>query len=473
MLPSPRGGEPARDYIAFGGPRSPAVAAPGRRGNYFRARPLPNFVIDLDLVRKDPAQVEANLARRHDPKLLERFAEARARDAEWRAGRVEADRLRRRRNELSRAIGQARAEGGDTEGLASEAREALAQFDEVEARETRLGAERDRLVRSLPNLLDPSVPYGKDDTENVVVATWGERITDAGSRKSHVEVLEALGMVEFDRARRASGAGFYYLTGPMVLLDLALQRFALDLLIERGFTPVIPPFMLRREPYEGVTDLADFENVMYKVEGDDLYLIATSEHPLAALYMGEILDEARLPIRLAGISMNFRREIGGHGVDQKGIFRVHQFEKIEQAVFCRPEDSPAIHEELRANAEEVFRRLEVPYRVVNVCTGDIGTVAAKKYDVEAWFPRQQAYREVVSCSNCTDYQARRLGIRLGKAGRPGKTVPHTLNSTAVATSRALAVIVEQYQRPDGSVEVPTVLRPYLGGRSSIARAAGA
>jgi len=281
--------------------------------------------------------------------------------------------------------------------------------------------------------------------------------------KSHGELLEALGMAEFDRAHRVSGAGFYYLTGPIVLLDLALQRLALDLLVRRGFTPVVPPYMLRRAPYEGVTDLADFENVMYKVEEEDLYLIATAEHPLAALYQGEILDETRLPIRLAGMSPCFRKEIGGHGVDQKGIFRVHQFQKIEQFVFCRPEDSPQIHEELRANAEEVFRLLQVPYRVVNVCTGDVGTVAAKKYDIEAWYPRQGAYREVVSCSNCTDYQARRLGIRMGKAGRPGKVVPHTLNSSAVATSRALAVLLEQYQNPDGSVTVPEVLRPLMGG----------
>jgi seryl-tRNA synthetase len=424
-------------------------------------------MIDLELLRKEPARVEANLARRRDPALLERFAEAKARDAEWRAGRTEADRLRKRRNDLSREIAKARAAGSSTESLETEARTALQQFDAVEAREAALDAERNRLVRSLPNLLDDSVPFGKDEADNVTVATWGDPIRDPGHRRSHGELLESLGMAEFDRARRASGAGFYYLRGPIVLLDLALQRFALDLVMERGFTPVIPPYMLRREPYEGVTDLRDFENVMYKVDGDDLYLIATSEHPLAALYLGEILDDEALPIRLAGISMNFRREIGGHGVDQKGIFRVHQFEKVEQFVFCRPEQSAAIHEEIRANAEEVFRRLQVPYRVVNVCTGDLGSVAAKKYDIEAWFPKQQAYREVVSCSNCTDYQARRLGIRLGRAGRPGKSVPHTLNSTAVATSRALAVILEQYQRPDGTVDVPAVLRPYLGGSETL------
>ena len=424
-------------------------------------------MIDVDLLRKEPEKVEANLARRQNPKYLQLFADARAADGEWRDALKVADGLRKRRNELSRQMADARGQGGASPELAAEAKSIPDRLRETEAREADLLRRRDAFLRRLPNLMDESVPYGKDDSENVVVATWGEPAGARPDLKPHAELLEALGMADFDRAHRASGGGFYYLFGPFVLLDLALQRFAIDLLVERGFTPVAPPYMLRRAPYEGVTDLADFENVMYKVEGEDLYLIATSEHPLGALHMGDLLDEDALPIRLAGISANFRKEIGGHGVDQKGIFRVHQFHKVEQFVYCRPEDSPAILEELRANAEEVFRRLQVPYRVVNVCTGDLGTVAAKKYDVEAWFPRQQAYREVVSCSNCTDYQARRLGIRLGKAGRPGKSVPHTLNSTAVATSRGLAVILEQYQRPDGTVEIPGVLRPYLGGRTEL------
>jgi seryl-tRNA synthetase len=424
-------------------------------------------VIDVDLLRKEPARVEANLARRRNPEYLQRLAEAIEKDAEWRSCLQEADRLRRRRNEIGRRIAEVKAAGSPTAELETEGKKLPDELHRTEQREAELLAARDALLRRLPNLLDDSVPYGKDDTENVVVAAWGHPSPGGAHLRSHVDLLEGLGMGDFDRARRASGAGFYYLRGPIVLLDLALQRFALDLLAERGFTPVAPPYMLRREPYEGVTDLADFENVMYKIEGEDLYLIATSEHPLGAMYMGEILDEDLLPLRLAGVSPCFRKEIGGHGVDQKGIFRVHQFQKVEQFVFCRPEDSATIHEELRGNAEEVFRRLGVPYRVVNVCTGDVGTVAAKKYDIEAWFPRQQAYREVVSCSNCTDYQARRLGIRMGKAGRPGKAVPHTLNSTAIATSRGLAVILEQFQRPDGSVGVPEVLRPYLGGRVSI------
>ena len=427
-------------------------------------------MIDPELMRKEPERVLANLERRRNPDLVRLFEEARAKDAEWRAIVVEADRLRQRRNELSHQIADERKRGITSSTLDEEAKRIPEALRVVEARETEVRIARDLSVRRLPNLLDDSVPYGKDDRENVVAGTWGDPPAPEPGLLAHGELLEKLGMADFDRARRASGAGFYYLKGPIVLLDLALQRFALDLLAGKGFIPVEPPYLLRRGPYEGVTDLADFENVMYKIDGEELYLIATSEHPLAALYAGEILEEDTLPIRLAGVSPCFRKEIGGHGVDQKGVFRVHQFQKVEQFVFCRPEESAAVHEEIRANAEEVFRQLAIPYRVVNVCTGDVGTVAAKKYDIEAWFPRQQAYREVVSCSNCTDYQARRLGIRLGKAGKPGKRVPHTLNSTAVATSRALAVILEQYQRPDGTVTVPDVLRPYLGGLGALAPA---
>ncbi len=425
-------------------------------------------MIDIELLRERPEQVEANLARRRRPELLTLLASVRERDETWRKARHEADAVRKQRNELGRQVSAQRAQGGSTSELEAEAKRLAARLKEIEGGEEELLRTRDEMLRRLPNLLDDAVPYGADDRENVVVATWGEPSPAAAGLRAHGDLLEALGMADFDRARRASGAGFYYLKGPIVLLDLALQRFALDLLVSRGFTPVVPPYLLRRGPYEGVTDLADFENVMYKIDQEDLYLIATSEHPLAALHWGEILEEGELPIRLAGVSSCFRREIGGHGVDQKGIFRVHQFQKVEQFVFCRPEDSARLHEEIRANAEEVFRRLQVPYRVVNVCTGDVGTVAAKKYDIEAWFPRQQAYREVVSCSNCTDYQARRLGIRVGRAGSPKKLVPHTLNSTAVATSRGLAVLVEQYQQPDGSLTVPEVLRPYLGGRSTLA-----
>jgi seryl-tRNA synthetase len=421
-------------------------------------------VIDLDLIRKDPEQVRANLARRGDDKVLALLEEVRARDEEWRHVHGEADRLRRRRNDLSRRLAEAKRGAAVEPAEREEAARLPAQLSELEGRERKLEEERRAALLRLPNLMDPSVPFGKDDSENLEVARRGTPAAAGFERLGHAELAEGLGGADFERGRRVSGAGFYFLTGEVAQLDLALQRFALDLLLSRGFELVLPPLALRREAYQGVVDLGDFENVMYPVAGEDLFLIATSEHPLVARFLGEILDEETLPLRFVGLSACFRKEIGGHGVDQKGIFRVHQFTKVEQIVFCAPEDSGRIHEELRANAEEVFRRLEVPYRVVNVCTGDLGTVAAKKYDIEAYFERQGRYREVVSCSNCTDYQARRLGIRMGRAGKPGKGVPHTLNSTAVATSRGLAVILENYQQPDGSLVVPKVLRPYLGGR---------
>ncbi|MDE1819407.1 MAG: serine--tRNA ligase [Euryarchaeota archaeon] len=425
-------------------------------------------MIDLDLVRREPEKVKENLGRRQVPQYLELFATVQAADNQWRRLHQEGDRLRKRRNELSRALGEARKKGEDAKELSEEAQGLPDKLTEVERLERTSQETRDRTLMRVPNLLETSVPYGKDDRDNATVATWGEVPKPSFPLLSHGELAEKLGIADFDRARRASGAGFFYLEGALAQLDLALQRFALDLILAKGFRLVAPPLMLRRAPYEGVTDLSDFENVMYKIEGDDLYLIATAEHPLGALHLGDLLEEEDLPIRLTAATPCFRREIGGHGVDQKGVFRVHQFQKVEQFVFCRPEDSDRIHEELRANAEDIFQKLRVPYRVVNVCTGDIGTVAAKKYDIEAYFAKQGAYREVVSCSNCTDYQARRLGIRMGKRGKPGKVVPHTLNSTAVATSRAMAVILENYQNADGTVTVPEVLRPYMGGVERIA-----
>lgn len=424
-------------------------------------------MLDLEIIRRDPTRVRENLERRGNPEWLKLLAEVQRLDGEWLAAHRAGDDVRRRRNETGERLSAAKKKGEPVDAFLAEAKALNDEQAKVEATEAALEEPRRRALMRLPNLMDPAVPFGKDDHDNAVHSTWGEARPLGFEGRSHSEVAERLGVADFERGRRSSGAGFNYLKGPLAQLDLALQRFALDLVTKRGFTLVIPPYMLRRAPYEGVTDLGDFENVMYKIEGDDLYLIATSEHPLAALYMGEILEEESLPLRLVGVSPCFRREIGGHGVDQKGTFRMHQFHKVEQFVFCRPEDSPKIHEELRENAEEVFRQLQIPYRVVLNCTGDLGTVAAKKYDVEAYFSKQGAYREVVSCSNCTDYQARRLGIRQGKRGKPGKAVPHTLNSTAVATSRAMAAILENFQQPDGSVTIPEVLRPYLGGMDRI------
>ena len=281
--------------------------------------------------------------------------------------------------------------------------------------------------------------------------------------KPHGEVLAEKGLANFEKAGEVSGHGFYYLMGDAARLEMALSMFAIEKLVQKGYTLVQPPLMLRRKPYEGVTDLADFETMMYKIQDEDLFLIATSEHPIAALFMGETLQEQQLPIKLAGFSPCFRKELGSHSIDTKGIFRVHHFNKVEQFVFCRPEDSWKFHEEMLANAEEIFGELGLPYRVVAICTGDIGIVAAKKYDIEVWMPRENTYREVVSCSNCTAYQATRLGIRYQKGSE--KEHVHTLNSTAVATSRAVRAIIENFQQKDGSVKVPKALQKYLGKES--------
>ena len=276
----------------------------------------------------------------------------------------------------------------------------------------------------------------------------------------HADALTALGVGDTEKAAEVAGSRFFYLFDDLVWLDLALVLYALDYMTSKGFRPVIPPYMLRRKAYEGVTAIEDFETALYKVEGEDLYLIATSEHPIATLHMNEIIFEKDLPLLYTGVSPCFRKEAGAHGKDTKGVFRVHQFNKVEQFVFCLPEDSPKWHEELIRNAEELWQGLGIPYRVVSVCTGDIGVVAAKKYDLEAWMPSQGRYREMVSCSNCTDWQSYRLRVRYQrKSGERGFV--HTLNSTAIATTRAITAILENCQRPDGTVEIPKALRKYL------------
>ena len=425
-----------------------------------------NSVLDIRLVRENPDLIRRDLAKRGAADKARLLEDVIRQDREWRDDLQKVEALRKRRNEITKEIAAAKKAKRDASKLMKEASTLPEQIKALEARIEILEKDVRQGLLRLPNLLDPSVPVGKDESENVEIAKWGTPRKVTFELKSHGELLEALGLADFERARKIAGAGFVYLLGDVVRLDQALLNFAIDYMVKQGFTPVFPPFLMRRAAYEGVVDLGDFETVMYKAEGDDLYFIATSEHPIGAMHMDEVIDEDDLPLAYVGLSTNFRREIGGHGVDTKGLFRMHQFNKVEQFVLCRPEDSPAWHEKLRANGEGIYRALEIPYRVVNVCTGDIGTVAAKKYDVEAWYPRQKAYREVISCSNCTEYQARRLNIRAGKVGGE-KFVPHTLNATAMATSRGLVAILENYQREDGSVAVPNVLRPYMDGKDAI------
>ena len=422
-------------------------------------------MLDIRFVRANPDTVRADLQKRNNTEKLAWVDEILSKDARSRELKVQTDELRRRRNVISREINETRKAGKDTAALLAEAQDLPRKIRENDAEQEEITRTvRARLMR-LPNILDESVPQGKDDTENVEMKRVGTPRTFDFELKNHGQLATERGWADFERATRCAGAGFYFLKGNLALLDLALQRFALDLLGKKGFTPVIPPFMINRSSYEGVTDLDDFEKVMYKIDGDDAYLIATSEHPIGAMYQDEIFEETDLPLRLAGISPCFRREIGSHGLDTKGLFRVHQFSKVEQFVFCSPEDSWKIHEELLANAEEVFLSLGLPYHVVNICTGDIGTVAAKKYDIEVWMPRENAYKEVVSCSNCTTYQAVRLNIKVrAKDDFESKRYIHTLNSTAIATSRAMRAILENYQERDGSVVIPPRLRPYMNDR---------
>jgi seryl-tRNA synthetase len=419
-------------------------------------------MLDIRFIRSSPEKIKADLKKRGDTEKIEWVDDLLRHDVRARELKIATDALRQRRNSIAREINAARKGGQDAAPLIAEATQLPGRIRENEAEQERIANVIHAYQMRLPNILHESVPVGKDDSENVEVRREGRvRIFDF-ELKNHGQLATEQGWADFERATKISGAGFYFLKGSLVLLDLALQRFAIDLLAKKGYTPVIPPYMINRSSYEGVTDLGDFEKVMYKIEGDDAYLIATSEHPIGAMYRDEIFESKELPLRLAGISPCFRREIGAHGLDTKGLFRVHQFTKVEQFVFCRPEDSWQIHEELLANAEEIFRDLEIPYRVVNICTGDIGTVAAKKYDIEAWMPRENTYKEVVSCSNCTSYQAVRLNIKVrDEHDFESKQYVHTLNSTAVATSRVLRAILENFQNAEGMVEIPAVLRPYL------------
>jgi len=424
-------------------------------------------MLDIKLIRENPAQVRENLARRHDPEKLELLDHVIKTDQEWRELRARVNDLRRRRNEISSQIGRVMKEGGDASGLKEEAGLIPSQLKELESQmSSHEESLKDGLMR-LPNMLHDSVPFGKDDHDNVEIRRWGKAPEFSFEPKSHAEITEALGIADFERAAKTAGAGFYYLRNEFALLDHAIQRYAIDFLLEKGYALIQPPFMIRRAAYEGVTDLADFESVMYKIEGEDLYLIATSEHSVGSMLMNETVLDEHLPIKVCGISPCFRREIGQHGRYTKGIFRVHQFHKIEQFIFSRPEDSWGLHEELQRNSELLYEGLGLHYRVVNVCTGDMGSIAAKKYDIECWMADGE-FRETGSNSNCTDYQARRLNVKYRlKEGAKPEGFTHTLNNTAIATSRTMIAVIEQYQQEDGTIRVPEVLQPYMNGMKVI------
>jgi seryl-tRNA synthetase len=419
-------------------------------------------MLDLKFMRNNPDVIRKDLKKRKDDPKLEMFERLLTVDNEVRKLMREVQELRTQRNKLSREIGEVKKSGGNDSQLVKKVNKVNDSIRETEERMAKLRDELTYIQMRIPNILHESVPYGEDEEDNVVVRTWGGQPEFNFETRSHVDLLEILDVGDIPRAAKISGSRFFFLKNELVILDLAMQQMGMEMLIKKGFTPIYPPFMMRRKPYEGVTDLADFEDVMYKIDGEDLFLIATSEHPMAAMHMDEIFEPTELPIRYAGISTNFRKEAGSHGKDTKGIFRVHQFSKVEQYVVSHPEQSWEIHEELLKNHEEYFQALRIPYRIVNVCTGDIGIVASKKYDMESWMPGQAKYREITSCSNCTAYQATRLNIKYRiKKGGTEKAYVHTLNSTMVANPRAIVAIMENYQREDGSIQIPKALHKYL------------
>ncbi|MCD6445776.1 serine--tRNA ligase [Candidatus Bathyarchaeota archaeon] len=421
-------------------------------------------MLDIKLIREKPEFVRENLKRRGNPEILKMLDELIECDKKWRKLLTELNDLRHERKKITLEIAALKRKGEEVKDKIEQAKKIDGLTKELENKVEEFEEKRHYLLMRIPNLLHESVPFGVDEHDNVPIRSWGEPRKFTFLVKDHIELGLSLDIMDVERAGKIAGSRFFYLKNEGVLLDMALMKFALEEMVKKGFTPIEPPFLMRRKPYEGVVALSDFEESLYKIEGEDLYLIATSEHPMAAMFMDEVLKTEDLPIKLVGVSANFRREAGAHGKDTRGIFRTHQFNKIEQFVFCKPEDSWKIHEELIRNAEELVQKLGLPYRVVNVCTGDLGTVAAKKYDIEAWMPAQNSYREIISCSNCTDYQARRLNIKYReKEGEPPKGFVHTLNSTALATGRTMVAILENYQEEDGSVVIPKVLRKYMKG----------
>jgi seryl-tRNA synthetase len=427
-------------------------------------------MLDIKLIREKPLLVRENLAKRNNPECLQMLDELITLDKEWRQNNTKLNDLRHDRKQVTMEIAKLKKACQNADVAFVKAQQVDQQVTAMELKvveqETKI---KDYLLR-LPNLLEATVPIGKDSTENFTIKTWGTIPKFNFQIKNHIDLALSLDQIDMERAGKVSAARFFYLKNDVAMLDLALMHFALEELQKRGYTPVVPPYLMKRDAYEGVTALGDFEEVLYKIQGEDLYMIATSEHPLAAMYWNEVLKQDDMPVKLAGISTCFRKEAGAHGKDTRGIFRTHQFNKIEQFIFCNPEDSAELHEELLENAEVLLQKLGLPYRVVNVCTGDIGTVAAKKYDIEAWMPAQGDYREVVSCSNCTDYQARRLGVRYRlKEGAPPIGPVHTLNSTAIATGRTIVALLENNQNEDSTINIPEVLRKYMGNREKITK----
>ena len=375
---------------------------------------------------------------------------------------MQSDELKQKRNQMSVKIGSEKKAGNDASELLREMGEISKKLDDLESLRKTVDENYHNLSFSIPNLVHDSVPKGADESFNKQVRTWGEIPKYDFEVKDHIDLGLELDIVDIERASKTAGARFYYLKDGLVKLGQALTAFALDFVSNKNYNLIQPPYMINRQSMEGAVIADDFEDVIYKVQDEDLFLIGTSEHAIASMYYDEILEGSKIPLRYASISPCFRREAGAHGKDQKGIFRVHQFEKIEQFIFCRPEESWEEHEKMIKNTEEFYQQLEIPYRLMLLSSGDMGKVSAKTYDIEAWMAGQNAYREIVSCSNCIDYQSRRLKIRFREKSNEDTKYIHTLNSTLVAIERTMVAILENNQTKDGHVEIPKVLQKYFG-----------
>ncbi len=417
-------------------------------------------MIDIKLVREQYEAVKQNIARRGKPEYLTLINEWAKKDKQFREIKPQVDALRQRRNQISEEINQAKKTKKPVDTLLKEAKEIPQKLKVLEEQETLLQKEIKDLLYKIPNLLLPTVPEGKDAKDNPFLKKWGKIPKFTFPLKSHTELIENLKIGDFEAARETTGQGFNYLMKELAILDNSLQRYGVDFLLERGFTLVIPPLMLNKETLSGVVDLSTFQEVIYKIENEDLYLIGTAEHALVSMMKNKIINAKEFPLKFCAVTPCFRKEIGAHGVDTKGLFRMHQFNKVEQVIYTTPENSAKTLEEMQSITEEFFQSLKIPYQVVEICSGDLGSKFAKQYDIEAWFPRQNAYKEVTSAGNCTDYQARRLNIKYEKKGE--RFYPHILNNTMVATSRAMVAILENFQQKDGSIKIPEVLQKYTG-----------
>ena len=424
-------------------------------------------MIDIKFLRENPEVVKQNIKNKFQDSKLPLVDEVIELDAKLRAAKTEADNLRANRNKVSKEIGALMAQGKKEEGMAAKAKvtEFSDRLAECEKLEEELGEKVTKIMMAIPNIIDPSVPIGKDDSENVEVTKYGEPVVPDFEIPYHTDIMESFGGIDLDSARKVAGNGFYYLVGDIARLHSACIAYARDFMIDRGFTYCVPPFMIRSGVVTGVMSFAEMDAMMYKIEGEDLYLIGTSEHSMIGKYIDTIIEEDTLPHTLTSYSPCFRKEKGAHGIEERGVYRIHQFEKQEMIVVCKPEDSKMWFDKLWQNTVDLFRSMDVPVRTLECCSGDLADLKVKSFDVEAWSPRQKKYFEVGSCSNLGDAQARRLKIRVN--GKDGKYFAHTLNNTVVAPPRMLIALLENNLNADGSVNIPKVLQPYMGGKEKL------